>query len=135
MHIKVGNRRLPVRLVIACLLALASVSVGFNVTAQKQMPPGCPTTKVICPDSVHKGEKLKFTAEVKGGDSQVTPTYNWAVSAGQIESGQGTATIEVSTKDVDEDSTVTATVDLGGYPRECPYGSTAASCTTIVGKK
>lgn len=135
MNKKIGNRRLPGLLLVACFLVLVGVSAGFNASAQKQMPPGCPTTKVQCPDSVHKGEKLKFTADVKGGDSQVTPTYNWAVSAGQIESGQGTSTIEVSTKEVDEDSTVTATVDLGGYPRECPYGSSAASCTTIVAKK
>lgn len=132
---KAGNWRLPVRLLIGCLLAFVGVSAGFNVTAQQQMPPGCPKTKVQCPDSVRKGEKLKFTADVKGGDSQVTPTYNWSVSAGQIESGQGTSTIEVSTKEVDEDSTVTATVELGGFSRECGYGSTAASCTTIVGKK
>jgi len=120
---------------IGCLLAIVCVSVSLNASAQKPMPPGCPKTDVKCPDAVHKGEKLKFTAEVKGGDQNVTPTYNWAVSAGQIESGQGTSTIEVSTKEVDEDSTVTATVDLGGFDRECGYGSTAASCTAIVAKK
>jgi len=130
---KLENRRLPALLLVACFLVL--IGAGFNVTAQQQKPAGCPTTKVQCPDSVHKGEKLKFTAEVKGGDQNVTPTYNWAVSAGQIESGQGTSTVEVSTKDVDEDSTVTATVDLGGFDRECGYGSTAASCTAIVAKK
>ena len=135
MNKKIGNRRLPGLLLVICLMTMVGVSAGFNASAQKQMPPGCPTTKVQCPDSVRKGEKLKFTADVNGGDSQVTPTYNWSVSAGLIESGQGTSTIEVSTKEVDEDSTVTATVDLGGYPRECPYGSSAASCTTIVAKK
>jgi hypothetical protein len=135
MNKKIGNRQLPGLLLVVCLMTLVGVSAGFNASAQKQMPPGCPTTKVQCPDSVRKGEKLKFTAEVKGGDSQVTPTYNWAVSAGQIESGQGTSTIEVSTKEVDENSTVTATVDLGGFDRECGYGSIAASCTSIVDKK
>lgn len=55
--------------------------------------------------------------------------------AGSIESGQGTPTIEVTTTGLTPDSTVTATVDAGGFDRECGYGSTAASCTSIVLKK
>lgn len=38
-------------------------------------------------------------------------------------------------KEVAADSTVTATVELGGFDRECGYGSVAASCTTMVLKK
>jgi hypothetical protein len=90
---------------------------------------------VRCPDSVRHGENLKFTTDVKGGDQNVPPTYNWTVSAGFIESGQGTSTIEVNTKEVPADSTVTATVELGGFDRECGYGSTVNSCTSIVDKK
>jgi len=131
---KVGNRCFPVRLLLGCLLAIVCLSASLIAAAQKPMPPGCPKTSVKCPDSVHKGETLKFTAEVKGGDSQVTPTYNWSVSAGKIESGQGTATIEVSTKEVEAESTITATVELGGYDRDCPYGSSAASATALVDK-
>jgi hypothetical protein len=124
------------RYTLALLLAIGLMAVaGFRTSAQKKLPEGCPTTKVICPSEVHKGDMLGFTANVKGGDEQVTPTYNWSVSAGQIESGQGTSKIEVSTSEVDVDSSITATVELGGYSRDCPYGSSAASATAIVIKK
>jgi len=122
---------------IAASLLFFGARAGFKVSAQQkqQAQPECPVTKLSCPDSVSAGEKLMFTADVRGGDSQVTPTYNWTVSAGTIESGQGTSTIEVNTSEVAAESTVTATVELGGFNRECGYGSTAASCTTSVIKK
>lgn len=131
---KIGNRSFPLRLLLGIFLSIAGLSASLNASAQKPMPPGCPKTTVKSPDSVHKGEMLKFTAEVKGGDEQVTPTFNWTVSAGAIESGQGTSTIQVSTKDLEADSTVTATVELGGYSRDCPYGSTVSSATAIIEK-
>lgn len=123
-------------LMIAALL-FVNVSVSFHAAAQQAQQPKskCPVTKVTCPDSVEVGEKLTFTAEVSGGDSQVTPTFNWTVSASSIESGQGTPTIEVGTNELAGGSTVTATVDIGGFARECGYGSTAASCTASVVKK
>lgn len=61
----------------------------------------------------------------------VTPTYNWTVSAGTIQSGQGTSTITVDTTGTGG-QTITATVDVGGFPREC---STSNSCTTSVTKE
>jgi hypothetical protein len=63
---------------------------------------------------------------VSGGDPNVTPTFNWAVSAGTISSGQGTSSITVDTTGLPNSSTVTATVDVGGYDRSCP---TSDSCT------
>jgi hypothetical protein len=132
---RVRNRPFAVQLLVLCLLALVGISAGFDVSARQQKPSGCPKTTMSCPTAVRQGDKLMFTAEVKGGDQQVTPTYNWTVSAGQIESGQGTSTIEVSTKEVPAESSLTATVELGGYDRECGYGSTAASCTATIDKK
>jgi hypothetical protein len=129
------NRRFAVLLLMVCLLALAGVSVGFAASARQQQAAKCPKTKVICPASVKKGDSLTYTANVSGGDQNVTPTYNWSVSAGSIESGQGTSTITVDTKEVAADSTITATVELGGFDRECGYGSTVDSCTTIIEKK
>jgi hypothetical protein len=131
------NRRESFTLLLAVvILALVGIGARFNASAKQAQPqPKCPTTKVTCPGDVRKDDKLAFTAEVKGGDSKVTPTYNWTVSAGSIESGQATPKIEVSTTEVAVDSTVTATVDVGGFDRECGYGSTASSCTTTVSKK
>jgi PKD-like domain len=110
---------------IATPLPLYESAGGANAQAN------CPTVRTSCPDSVKVGEALTITANVSGGDKEVTPTYNWTVSAGTISSGQGTSTITVETQEAGG-GTITATVDVGGYGREC---STAHSCTTSVIKK
>ncbi len=91
--------------------------------------PTCPTVNVSCPNDVEGGQTVKFTASVSGGDPNVTPTYNWRVSAGSIASGQGTDTITVDTNGLPGNSSVTATVDVGGYDRSC---STSDDCTTGI---
>ena len=91
----------------------------------------CPTVQVSCPESVRAGEELSFTAADSGSDADVEPTYNWSVSAGTISSGQGTATIVVDTAGTGG-QTITATVDVGNFAREC---STSHSCTTSVVEK
>ncbi|MFL6276717.1 MAG: hypothetical protein ACJ74G_16130 [Blastocatellia bacterium] len=131
---KLSDRRLFAVLVIMVVCLFSGAATSFHTAAQPQQGK-CPTTKVSCPDMVNAGEPLTMTANVSGGDQNVTPTYNWAVSAGTISSGQGTSTITVDTSGLTENSSVTATVDLGGFDRECGYGSTAGSCTTSVMKK
>jgi hypothetical protein len=59
---------------------------------------------------------MTFTANVSGGPSV---TYNWTVSAGTIESGQGTPSIVVRTAIGDAGSNVTATVEIGGLDPAC----------------
>jgi len=78
---------------------------------------------------VKPGTPITFTANVSGGDPNVTPTFNWTVSAGTISSGQGTSSITVDTTGLPNNSTVTATVDVGGYERSC---STSDSCSTGI---
>jgi hypothetical protein len=92
-----------------------------------EVKPVCPTVTVSCPDTVSPNQPITFTANVSGGDQNVTPTYNWTVSAGTISSGQGTSSITVDTNGVT--GTVTATVDVGGYDRSC---SASNSCTTSI---
>ncbi|MFL6331909.1 MAG: hypothetical protein ACJ754_01040, partial [Pyrinomonadaceae bacterium] len=87
-------------------------------------PPACPTVTVSCPDTGTAGTPVTFTANVSGGDPNVTPTFNWTVSSGTISSGQGTSSITVDTTGAT--GTITATVDVGGYDRNC---STSNSCT------
>jgi hypothetical protein len=131
---KLNDRRLLAQLVVVAVCLFSGAAPSFHASAHPQQGK-CPTTKVSCPDMVNAGEPLTMTANVSGGDQNVTPTYNWAVSAGTISSGQGTSTITVDTSGLTENSSVTATVDLGGFDRECGYGSTAGSCTTSVMKK
>lgn len=64
------------------------------------------------------GSTMTFTANVSGG-SQSNVTYNWTVSSGTIESGQGTPSIVVATTREMANSSVTATVNLGGLCETC----------------
>ena len=91
-------------------------------------PPRCPTVAVSCPDTPWNDGRITSTASVAGGDPDVTPTYNWTVSAGTISDGQGTSSITVDYSKVGY-TTFTATVDVGGYDRSC---RTSASCTTNI---
>jgi hypothetical protein len=122
---------------VVALLLFNDSRPAFVVSAQQEQPGkvACPVTKVTCPETVYANDKLRFTAQVQGGDAKVTPTYNWTVSAGSIEFGQGTPSIYVSTRSLSDGETVTATVEVGGYDRECGYGQIASSCTTSVMKK
>lgn len=119
---------------VITVIMLAGAS-ATSAQQKQQAQPKCPVTKVTCPSEVYVKDTLTFTAQVSGGDPKVQPTYNWTVSAGTIQSGQGTSTIEVDTSEVAADSTVNATVDLNGFDRSCGYGSTASSCTSSVMKK
>ncbi|MDQ3798002.1 MAG: Ig-like domain-containing protein [Acidobacteriota bacterium] len=73
----------------------------------------CPTVSISGPTSVvEPGAPMTFTVNVSGGTAE-NITYNWTVSAGTIESGQGTPTITVSTTGL-QDTNVTATVNIDG---------------------
>jgi hypothetical protein len=134
---KVNDRCLTVLFVVVALLSSPGASATLRLPTQQeqQAQPKCPISKLTCPSEVYVKDTLRFTAEVRGGDPKVMPTYNWTVSAGSIESGQGTPTIEVRTSELTGDSDVTATVEAGGFDRVCGYGSTVASCTTAVLKR
>ena len=123
-----NDRRIFSLSILVILSLFFGASAIFRATAQQ---PACPTVATSCPDSIPAGENLTFTVNVSGGDPNVTPTYNWTVSSGTISSGQGTSSIVVDTSGVAGDSTITATVDVGGYDRSC---STSSSCTTTVMK-
>ncbi|HEX9919834.1 MAG TPA: hypothetical protein VGA87_11735, partial [Pyrinomonadaceae bacterium] len=75
--------------------ASAQPSASAPASAEQQ----CPTVTVSCPDTAAENleDALTFTANVSGGDPNVTPTFNWTVSAGTISSGQGTSSIKVDT--------------------------------------
>jgi hypothetical protein len=91
-------------------------------------PPSCPTVTVSCSDAPEG--RLTFTANVTGGDPDVTPSFNWSISTGTISSGQGTGSITVNMPGDKPNAIITATVDVGGYDRSC---STSNSCTIMPG--
>jgi hypothetical protein len=89
----------------------------------------CPTGLMVnCPTEGDPDSTITFTANFSQGTPQVSPTYNWSVSAGTITSGQGTSSITVSTAGLGG-QTVTATVEFGGFDPSC--GRTA-SCSTPI---
>ena len=59
---------------------------------------------------------LSFSLELEG-DHPKDLTYNWAVSAGTITEGQGTARIKVNTQGASD--FITVTVEVGGLPATC----------------
>jgi hypothetical protein len=71
------------------------------------------------------GQQVLITATA---DTKADISYNWSVSAGTITSGQGTSVITVDSKGL-AGQTVTATVDIGGLPREC---STTSSVSVSI---
>src|SRR5919205_489317 len=91
-------------------------------------PLPCPTVTVSCPDTPGSDGRLVFTANVAGGDPNVTPTFNWTASAGTITSGQGTSSIIVDAQGLSYGS-FTATVEVAGYDRSC---RTSSSCTILI---
>jgi hypothetical protein len=108
----------------------AGVNDGCGVCGQTQtktitvrqctgciQPCDCGTLDVSGPSGITTpGDAMTFTATVSGGPSV---TYNWSVSAGSIESGQGTSSIVVRTTKEMANSNITATVELGGTDPAC----------------
>ena len=81
-------------------------------------PPTCPNVGIICPERVELNEPVTFTSTLRGGSSNVSPTYHWTVSAGRILDGQGTPSIRVDTNGL-AGQTLTATVSVDGYTLDC----------------
>ena len=97
--------------------AFSSVSVLVNPCVAVQ--PVCPAIEIVCPTNVGIDQPLTFSSRYTGGvPANVTPVYNWTVSAGTIISGQGTDTIKVDTTGL-AGQTVRASLSMGGYNLEC----------------
>ena len=94
----------------------------------------CGTLSVSGPAGVTEpGSTMTFTANVSGGTSS-NITYNWSVSSGTIESGQGTPSITVATTQEMANSSVTATVELGGQDPACNCPKMASETGSIAPK-
>ena len=105
--------------------AFSSISVLVNPCAVVQ--PVCPAIEIVCPTNVGVDQPLTFTSRANGGvPVNITPVYNWTVSAGTIMAGQGTDTIKVDTTGL-AGQTVRASLSVGGYNLEC-----AADCAVSI---
>ena len=105
--------------------AFSSITVLVNPCAVVQ--PVCPAIEIVCPTNVGVDQPLTFTSRASGGvPANITPVYNWSVSAGTIIAGQGTDTIKVDTTGLGG-QTVRASLSMGGYNLEC-----AADCAVSI---
>jgi hypothetical protein len=105
--------------------AFSSVSVLVNPCAEVR--PVCPAIEITCPTNIAIDQPLTFTSRYSGGvPANITPAYNWTVSAGTIIEGQGTDTIKVDTKGL-AGETIRASLSMGGYTLEC-----AADCAVSI---
>ena len=75
---------------------------------------------------------MTFTANVSGGSQDVALTYNWTVSAGTIESGQGTPSIVVRAPSDGSVTNITATVDVGGQRADCKCPTTQSETGAVA---
>lgn len=130
---KVKSNRFFILLSVAFLLAMGISDSVQAQSASSSYVPSCPTVIASSPDSVDAGQEIIFTINVSGGDPNVTPTYNWTVSAGTISSGQGTSSIRVDTTGVP--SAITATGDVGGFARDCATSSSSTTSITQSARK
>lgn len=105
--------------------AFSSITVLVNPCPP--VKPVCPAIEITCPTTVEVDQPITFTSRYTGGvPANVTPVYNWSVSAGTIIEGQGTSTIKVDTKGLGG-QTVRATLSIGGYTLEC-----SADCAVTI---
>jgi hypothetical protein len=79
------------------------------------------------------GGVMTFTAALSGSSND-NPTYNWTVSAGTIESGQGTPSITVRAPSDTTGGNITATAEIGSWPTGCQC-SLSQSATGAYGGK
>ncbi|CAN5675500.1 hypothetical protein BH18ACI4_BH18ACI4_24060 [soil metagenome] len=100
----------------------AFTSIAVLVKCPPPPPPVCPNVYITCPDRVELNQPVTFTSSLSGGSGNVTPIFNWTVSAGRIIEGQGTGSIKVDTTGL-AGQTLRAMLSLGGYPLDC-----SASC-------
>ena len=97
-----------------------------NALAQESRSGGCPVISVSQLEADSTGPKLIYKANVQGGDSLVTPKFNWTVSPGKITGGQGTSKVSV---DAEGNNSITVTVEVIGYAANC---QNKASYSSIV---
>lgn len=107
-------RKLFYLLIVALL-----IHGGSSANTSFAQAVGCPTVTVeVARDDLCRGKPLTFTAKVAGLDSGIKLNYEWTVSVGTIEGGQGTDTITVETVGIAGQS-VNATVKVTGINTAC----------------
>lgn len=95
------------------------IVLGGSVAAQPKRV-SCPSLELTVPaNAVTEGDLVTLKASLASKGSNAIFTYVWALSAGEIVSGQGTNSIQIKTDNLGGDY-VTATVEVEGLHASCP---------------
>jgi hypothetical protein len=108
-------------------LVVVLLAFSFQgVLAQEGRGGDCPVISVSSVEPALTGPPLRYKASIQGGNSLVTPKFNWTVTGGKITAGQGTSEVLV---DAEGNNAITVTVEVTGYSANC---QNKASYTRIV---
>jgi hypothetical protein len=123
----------PITITVDVLGYAPSCRVTKTITLKNTVAPYvCDTLNITGPATITTGDLVDLKLNVTDGSSDKTRlTYNWSISAGTIESGQGTANIKIDTSDA-EGRTITASVDVGDLGVGC--SNTKAFSFSVVKK-
>ncbi len=94
------------------------------VEAQPVSP--CPEIRLqTATQPVREGTPVRFAAVLTGGDTKISPIFNWSISAGVMSAGQGTRNISVDSTGAGAHRQIIADLLIGGFPPECSNQATA----------
>ena len=112
---------------ITSLIGIA-LFIPLSNAQDRQLNSQCPVITVDCPTDCPKAnEYVIFRAKIEGGESNITPTFNWSIFNGRNIRGQGTAALTVRIDNHCEP--MTATVNVDGLASGC---ARIASCSTVT---
>ena len=100
--------------IFLALILLAYLHQG--ALAQESRGRDCPVISVYPAAPEAKDTPQIYKATIQGGDSSVTPKFNWTVWHGKITSGQDTSEVTVVPEGNDS---ITVTVEVLGYAATC----------------
>ncbi|MBC7795714.1 MAG: hypothetical protein H7Z37_02445 [Pyrinomonadaceae bacterium] len=104
----------------------------FSIFSQTDENLNCPVVNVEGPAGVtNPGEIMSFVANLDEKGKSYNIGYTWSVSAGKIIEGQGTPVIKVIQPDAG--ANITVTVEVKGFPEDCPNTSSETAATIGCG--
>jgi hypothetical protein len=93
-------------------------AIIFAGIAAGQTTEDCPKIRVIGPSGITTpGDSVTFVIETDADIKDLR--FNWTVTAGVIDAGQGTPSISVRSSREDSGETIEATVEVSGLPGAC----------------
>lgn len=109
----IRKQRTIYNLLVLVALYAATCAVGFGQ--------GCPTIEILSPAGVTTpGESFRLKAVTKSTLGTIPSLkYDWTISGGTIEKGQGTDTLSMGTIVLDAGINITAKVSVSGLPPVC----------------